>query len=229
MLQKIGFKGKWSIFTTSIKSECFDFGGELSFNHGFKKNKLGKDFKFRLKLVNPSKSYKVINKQNIISKAICWLNRCRNPHIRVYKFKRRRYNKLRFWKWKIMHFTIQTMCTRIIQISILIQYRLEIRKKKFENLIMRMTKPHMPECFIENSGLSSIVTNFRTQSELRSFVRIDGINSIFTLALVEYFPLGQSLNWKDIFIKIIPTFVTMIDFIDRSKIWGNERNSKHII
>ena len=93
-----------------------------------------------------------------------------------------------------MHFTIQTMCTRIIQISILIQYRLEIRKKKFENLIMRMTKPHMPECFIENSGLSSIVTNFRTQSELRSFVRIDGINSIFTLALVEYFPLGQSLN-----------------------------------
>ena len=132
MLQKIGFKGRWSIFTTSIKSECFDFRGELSFNHGFKKNKLEKDFNFRLKLVNPSKSYKVINKQNIISKAIFILHRCRTPHIRVYKFRRRRCNKLRFSKRKIMHSTIQTMCTRMIQISILIQYRLEIRKKKFE-------------------------------------------------------------------------------------------------
>ena len=75
---------------------------------------------------------------------------------------------------KIMHFTIQTTCTRMIQISILIQYKLEIRKKKFENLIMRMTNLHMPKCFIENSGLSSIVIEFRGQSELRSFMRIDG-------------------------------------------------------
>ena len=93
-----------------------------------------------------------------------------------------------------MHFTIQTMCARMIQISIIIKYKLEIRKKKFENLIMRITRPHMLKCFIENNGLSSIVTDCRRQSELRSFVRIDGINSIFTLALVEYFPLGQSLN-----------------------------------
>ena len=54
----------------------------------------------------------------------------------------------------------------MIPISILIQYKLEIKKKKFENLIMRMTKPHMPKCFIENSGLSNIVVDLRRQSKM---------------------------------------------------------------
>ena len=93
-----------------------------------------------------------------------------------------------------------------------------MRKKKFENLIIRMTKSHVPKCFIEISGLSNIVADLRRQSNLRSLMRIDGINSIFTLALVENFPRGQSLNWNDIFIKITPTLVIMTDFVNKSKI-----------
>lgn len=62
-----------------------------------------------------------------------------------------------------------------------------MRKKNFENLIIRMTKSHVPKCFIETSGLSNIVAGLGRQSKLRSLIRIDGINSIFTLALVEIY------------------------------------------
>ena len=49
-------------------------------------------------------------------------------------------------------------------------------------------------------------------------MRIDGINSTFTLALVKHFPRGQNLNGKEIFIKIAPAIVLMIYFMDRGKI-----------
>ena len=62
-----------------------------------------------------------------------------------------------------------------------------MRKNNFENLIIRMTKSHVPKCFIETSGLSNIVAGLGRQSKLRSLMRIDGINSIFTLALVEIY------------------------------------------
>ena len=62
-----------------------------------------------------------------------------------------------------------------------------MRKKNFENLIIRMTKSHVPKCLIETSGLSNIVAGLGRQSKLRSLMRIDGINSIFTLALVEIY------------------------------------------
>ena len=62
-----------------------------------------------------------------------------------------------------------------------------MRKKNFENLIVRMTKSHVPKCFIETSGLSNIVAGLGRQSKLRSLMRIDGINSTFTLALVEIY------------------------------------------
>lgn len=62
-----------------------------------------------------------------------------------------------------------------------------MRKKNFENLIIRMTRSHVPKCFIETSGLSNIVAGLGRQSKLRSLMRIDGINSIFTLALVEIY------------------------------------------
>lgn len=62
-----------------------------------------------------------------------------------------------------------------------------MRKKNFENLIIRMTKSHVPKCLIETSGLSNIVAGLGRQSKLRRLMRIDGINSIFTLALVEIY------------------------------------------
>ena len=49
-------------------------------------------------------------------------------------------------------------------------------------------------------------------------MRIDGINSTFTLALVKHFPHGQSLKGKEIFIKIAPAIVIITDFMDRGKI-----------
>ena len=46
-------------------------------------------------------------------------------------------------------------------------------------------------------------------------MRIDGINSIFTLALVEDLPCVQSLNGQEIFIKITLAMVVMTDFMYR--------------
>jgi len=84
---------------------------------------------------------------------------------------------------------------------------------------MRMTKSLVPKRLIDNRQIdnrttSNIVVNLRRQRKLRSPLRIDGINSIFTLALVQNLPCGQSLNEKYILIKIAPTTIVMTDFMN---------------
>ena len=78
---------------------------------------------------------------------------------------------------------------------------------------MRMTKSLVPKRLIDNRNTSNIVANLKRQRKLRRLLRIDGINSIFTFALVQNLPYGQSLNGKDIFIKIAPTIIVMIEFM----------------
>ena len=121
------------------------------------------------------------------------------------------------------------MSTRLINNIIFIQYKFDIRKQTFEGLIMRMTKSHVPERLNESRKPRNIIADLRWKSELRSLSRIDGVNTTFTLALVENFPHGQGLNWKNIFIKIVLAIIIMIEFINRSKIWCNWRDFKYII
>ena len=83
---------------------------------------------------------------------------------------------------------------------------------------MRMTKSLVPKRLIDNRLIdnrttSNIVADLRRQRKPRSLLRIDGINSIFIFALVQNLPYGQSLNGKDIFIKIAPTIIVMIEFM----------------
>ena len=47
---------------------------------------------------------------------------------------------------------------------------------------------------------------------------IDGVNSTFTLALVENFSYVQGLDGNNIFIKIAPTMIVMTKFMNRSKV-----------
>ena len=84
----------------------------------------------------------------------------------------------------------------------------------FESLIRRMTKPQVPKSFIKNSTTRNTITSFRRQRKLSSLVRVDWINTILTPALVKCFPYGQSLNGNNVFIKIAPTVIVMIDFMD---------------
>ena len=79
---------------------------------------------------------------------------------------------------------------------------------------MRMTKSLVPKRLINNKNTSNIVANLRRQRKLRKLLRIDGINSIFTIAQVQNLPCGQSLNGKDIFIKIAPTIIVMTKFMN---------------
>ena len=73
---------------------------------------------------------------------------------------------------------------------------------------MRMTKSHVQKRLIENIKPSNTVVDLRRQRKLRCLMRIDGINSTFTFALVKHLPHGQGLiNGKEIFIKIALTFV----------------------
>ena len=90
-----------------------------------------------------------------------------------------------------MHFAIQTMSTSLNQISTLVNGRPIIWKHIFEYLIIWMTKSHVPQWLIKNNRLRHIVTafgglitDFGRQVKLGSSVRIDAVNSIFTLALV---------------------------------------------
>lgn len=55
-----------------------------------------------------------------------------------------------------------------------------------------MTKPHVPKAFIETSKPSNIVVDLRRQRKMRCSMRIDGIDSPFTLALVKHFSLGKA-------------------------------------
>ena len=95
------------------------------------------------------------------------------------------------------------------------QYKFCIRKDKLKNLIIWMTKPPVPQGFIKNNRLDNIAADFRRQSKMGGLMRIDGINSIFTLALVENLPCVQSLNGQETFIKITPAMVVMTDFMDK--------------
>ena len=49
-----------------------------------------------------------------------------------------------------MHFTIQAVNTRLINIIDIILYKIDLRKQIVESLIIRITKSHMPQSFIEN-------------------------------------------------------------------------------
>ena len=68
---------------------------------------------------------------------------------------------------------------------------------------------------------------------IASLIRLKKICSLigrdFNLALVKHLPLGQSLDWKDIFIKIIRTMIVMTQLMNESKIGSYIRNSKNIL
>ena len=51
MLRQKRLKGSRGILPTSIRSESFYFGRELSFNQGFEQEKFGKHFRFGFKRV----------------------------------------------------------------------------------------------------------------------------------------------------------------------------------
>ena len=72
---------------------------------------------------------------------------------------------------------------------------------------MRMTKSRVQKRLIENIKPSNTIADLRRQRKLRYLMRLDGINSTFTFALVKHLPRGQGLNGKEIFIKIAPAFV----------------------
>ena len=84
-----------------------------------------------------------------------------------------------------MHFAIQAVCTISIHKGTLIQ-----TKFGSEKLVRWMPKSHMPKRFIENRNIKGTRIGARRQRELRSFMRIDGVYTIFTLALVQNFPCG---------------------------------------
>jgi len=121
------------------------------------------------------------------------------------------------------------MNTRLINIIDIILYKIGLRKQTVESLLIRMTKSHMPQSFIENRWLRSLMTSFWRQGKLRCLMRIDGIDTIFTLVLVENSPRVQGLDWKDIFIKIAPAIIVMTQFMNRCKIRCSGWHSKDII
>ena len=89
-----------------------------------------------------------------------------------------------------MHFAIQAVCTIGIHNGTLIQTKFGIGKQMSENLVRWMPKSQMPKRFIENINIKGTRIGARRQRELRSFMRIDGVYTIFTLALVQNFPCG---------------------------------------
>ena len=84
----------------------------------------------------------------------------------------------------------KSVCTISIHKGTLIQTKFGIGKQMSENLVRWMPKSQMPKRFIENRNIKGTRTSARRQRELRSFMRIDGVYNIFTLALVQNFPCG---------------------------------------
>ena len=99
LLWEVCFESIWGVFTATIRPKGLNFSRKLCFNHGFKMNKLIKNFKLRVEQKDPCKSSKMVNEQNIIFKAINRWNRSRTPQIIVNKLKRRWCNKERLRKW----------------------------------------------------------------------------------------------------------------------------------
>ena len=56
-----------------------------------------------------------------------------------------------------MHFSVQTVCTRIINISTLIEINSNIRKQLFENLVRGMSKSQMLKVLLKPELLVTLL------------------------------------------------------------------------
>ena len=56
-----------------------------------------------------------------------------------------------------MHFSVQTVCTRIINISTLIEINSNIRKRLFENLVRGMSKSQMLKVLLKSELLVTLL------------------------------------------------------------------------
>ena len=56
-----------------------------------------------------------------------------------------------------MHFSVQTVCTRIINISTLIEINSNIRKRLFENLARGMSKSQMLKVLLKSELLVTLL------------------------------------------------------------------------
>ena len=129
----------------------------------------------------------------------------------MYKFKRRNSNKLWVCEWQFMHFALKTMYTKRSKVcTLIICKKLKTWKK---NLVLCVTKFVMPKVLAWWSG--DYVAKFRWKRKLRSFVRIDWVDTLFTLALVKNVPRGQGLNRDYVFIKMAPTLIIMTNFVHK--------------
>jgi len=82
------------IFSSSIRLELFDFGGELIFNEELKFHKAVKDFRFVIKRIDPSESREIINKDNMVFASTDRGNgRC--PNIQMNQIQRLKRNPSR--------------------------------------------------------------------------------------------------------------------------------------
>lgn len=96
-------------------------------------------------------------------------------------------SKLRLIKRKFMHFTTEAMCTRC-EIT-LIGRKFKLWKKKSQNLSMWMPQSVMPN-FPSGRCRCNMIADSRLKRQTRSFIGVDRVDTLFTLALVKDIPCG---------------------------------------